>query len=51
METVEIQKLNQIHQWKINVHPKPTPKIKGIVFMNPKLKPECEAIILLGPGM
>ena len=33
------------------VYPKPTPKINGIVFFIPKLKPENEATALLGPGV
>ena len=28
-----------------------TPKIKGIVFLIPKLKPEKEATALFGPGV
>ena len=34
----------------INVNPKITPNIKGIVFLNPWLNPEWEATILFGPG-
>ena len=33
------------------VQPKPTPKINGIVFFIPKLKPENEATALFGPGV
>ena len=33
------------------VYPNPTPSINGIVFFMPKLKPENEAIALLGPGV
>ena len=32
------------------VNPKITPKIRGIVFLIPWLKPECTATILFGPG-
>ena len=34
----------------IEVNPKITPKIRGIVFLIPWLKPECTATILFGPG-
>ena len=34
----------------MNVKPKITPNIKGIVFLNPWLNPECDATILFGPG-
>ena len=34
----------------INVKPKITPSIKGIVFLKPWLNPEWEATILFGPG-
>ena len=33
------------------VQPKPTPKISGIVFFIPKLKPENDATALFGPGV
>ncbi len=33
------------------VYPKPTPKINGIVFLMPKLKPEYAATALFGPGV
>ena len=33
------------------VYPQPTPKINGIVFFIPKLKPENDATALLGPGV
>ena len=33
------------------VYPSPTPKINGIVFLIPKLKPENEATALFGPGV
>ena len=33
------------------VYPKPTPRINGMVFFIPKLKPENEATALLGPGV
>jgi len=35
----------------MDVQPKITPSIKGMVFLNPKLKPEWDAIILFGPGV
>ena len=38
-------------QINMDVHPKITPNIKGMVFLNPKLKPEWDAIILFGPGV
>ena len=38
-------------QINIDVQPKMTPNINGIVFLNPKLKPEWDAIILFGPGV
>jgi hypothetical protein len=34
-----------------DVNPKVTPKIWGIVFAKPKLKPEYEATTLFGPGV
>jgi hypothetical protein len=33
------------------VYPNQTPKINGIVFFIPKLKPEYEATALFGPGV
>ena len=38
---------------KINndVQPKITANIKGSVFLKPKLNPEYDAVILLGPGV
>ena len=33
------------------VNPKVTPKICGIVFFIPKLKPEYDATMLFGPGV
>ena len=33
------------------VKPKVTPRIWGIVFFTPKLKPEYEATTLFGPGV
>ena len=38
---------------KINndVQPKITASIKGSVFLKPKLNPEYDAVILLGPGV
>ena len=38
-------------QINMDVQPKITPSIKGMVFLNPKLKPEWDAIILFGPGV
>ena len=34
-----------------SVYPKPTPIIKGIVFLKPKLKAEYDATALFGPGV
>ena len=34
-----------------DVNPRVTPKICGIVFFIPKLKPEYDATILFGPGV
>ena len=33
------------------MYPRPTPKIRGIVFFIPKLNPEYDATALFGPGV
>ena len=60
-QNIQITKYDGIIEVKLNkpkvnaitndVNPRVTPKICGIVFLIPKLKPEYDATTLFGPGV